>query len=221
MKFDYELLRICTQSLTLEYFLVPWDTQVLGAPVANIDRFEIKDAAQATDDYRSFIEWCRKQKIALCNCRLSQDDMIESMFLQERGFRFIELNYHPHLDGLEARNFSEDKLVVECANEDDQSALVEMAGSVFQSGRFHQDPRIGPAAGNHRYQMWMKNSFDHPRQKVMKCLDEEKIVGFFVVEYPRKGHCLLVLCGLAPGLGARGLGKRVWSAMLKWQRTQG
>jgi ribosomal protein S18 acetylase RimI-like enzyme len=221
VRFDYQMETIRTPSLALDYFLVPWDTEIVGAPVANIECLEVRDAAKASNDYLSFIKWIEDQEVFLCNCRLSQNQMNEIMFLQERNFRFIELNYYPRLDGLEALDLPEDNLVVEVASEEDCVILAEMAGSVFRHGRFHQDPRIVPALGNHRYRVWMENSFGHPQQITIKCLENGKIVGFFVVEYPETGRCFWSLVGLAPGLGGVGLGKRVWKALLKWHQAEG
>jgi ribosomal protein S18 acetylase RimI-like enzyme len=42
-----------------------------------------------------------------------------------------------------------------------------------------------------------------------------------VIEFPEPKHCFWSLIGLAPGLQGRGLGKRVWNAMLHQHRERG
>jgi ribosomal protein S18 acetylase RimI-like enzyme len=147
--------------------------------------------------------------------------LVESMFLEERGFRFVELNYTPRLEGLQTMQVIEQGVEIVRATEQDKEVLAGMAAQVFRHGRLHQDPRIDPALGDRRYRTWMINAFSHPRQTVLKCLIDGAIVGFFVVEYPTPGHCFWSLIGLAPGLAGRGLGKRVWRAVLSKLRSDG
>lgn len=215
VNFDYETEVIRTRALTLDYFLVPWDTAIVGRPVAEISRLEITDPDEAGRDYLVFSRWCGEQEITLCSCRLPHTRVIESMFLEDRGFRFIELNYRPYLSGLQELTLPEDELAVEPAGDEDRDVLTEMATGIFRHGRFHQDPTLGTELGDRRYRAWMENSFSHPGQTVLKCLRGNEIVGFLVAEYPEPGHCFWPLMALAPGLQGQGLGKRVWKTLLR------
>ena len=47
MDFDYKLEKIHTDALILEYFHVPWDTEILEQPVAEIRHLEIKGPIQS------------------------------------------------------------------------------------------------------------------------------------------------------------------------------
>ena len=221
MSFDYRLESIRTAALTLDYYLVPWDTQILGRPVAQIADARVQEPVQAASDYEQFSAWCRQQRIALCTCRLPAERVTDSMFLEDRGFRFVELNYVPTLAGLQALSFGDEGIRVTGADTSDRHTLSGMAAQVFRHGRWHQDPRVGPVLGDRRYRTWLDNAFSHPRQTVVKCLLDGQIVAFFVVETPEPGHCHWSLNGLAPGLQGDGLGKRVWRAMLRWHREEG
>jgi RimJ/RimL family protein N-acetyltransferase len=221
MDFSVQTQSIRTAGLALDYFLVPWDSAIIGQPVAQIGNVKIVDPAGAPQDFATFEQWLSAEQIALCACRLSGDQLVESMFLEERGFRFIELNYQPTLTGLQNLRLEDQNVVVEPATGQDREILTTMAGKVFQHGRFHQDPRVGAELGNRRYGIWMKNAFEHPAQKILKCMIDGAIVGFFVVEFPRTEHCFWSLVGLAPGLQGTGLGKRVWRAMLRWHQAAG
>jgi RimJ/RimL family protein N-acetyltransferase len=221
VSFEHRVESIRTEALALDYFLVPWDTEILGVPVAQIADARVLEATQAALDYERFVDWCRERRIAFCACRLPADRLVDSMFLEDRGFRFVELNYLPRLTGLQRRDTSEQGIAVAAAVESDRPALREMATRVFRHGRFHQDPRIGPHLGDRRYGAWMDNAFASPEQRVVKCSLDGQIVGFFVIEERGQGHCFWSLNGLAPGLEGKGLGKRVWRAMLHWHRGQG
>ena len=45
--FSYKREQIKADALTLDYILVPWDTEIIGEPVAEIRRLEINDPAAA------------------------------------------------------------------------------------------------------------------------------------------------------------------------------
>jgi len=221
MHFEYQTESIRTSALQLDYHLVPWDTQTVGVPVAQIAALTVTDAKQAARDYQVFADWCTRQRIELCSCRLPAERLHDSMFLEEQGFRFIELNYTPWLTGLQGRQFADDGVRLESARDQDRELLADMAARVLRQGRFHQDPRIDPALGERRYRQWMINAFARPTQQVLKCLLENEVAGFFVVEFPEPGHCFWSLTGLAPGLQGSGLGKRVWQAVLERHRSDG
>jgi RimJ/RimL family protein N-acetyltransferase len=221
MKFDFSIESIRTPALALDYHLVPWDSEIFGRPVAQISEVRLSDAHQAERDFEPFTGWLTQHAVELCACRLPASAMAESMFLEDRGFRFVELNYLPALAQLQDRRCDVTEIRIEPAAPSDRDTLADMAAEVLRHGRLHQDPRIDPALGSKRYRTWMINAFEHPRQRVLKCLLDAAIVGFFVVEYPQPAHCFWSLIGLAPGLQGRGLGKRVWNAVLEHHRREG
>ena len=221
MNFDFNIETIRTPALSLDYHLVPWDIDILGRPVAQISDARVSDARQAERDFQPFLEWLAQHGVELCSCRVPASSMVESMFLEERGFRFVELNYLPTLAGLQERPAVATDIRIEPAAAGDRDTLADMARAVLRHGRFHQDPRIDPELGGKRYHAWMVNAFEHPRQRVLKCLLDDAIVGFFVVEYPQPTQCFWSLIGLALGMQGRGLGKRVWQAMLEHHRREG
>lgn len=221
MRFEYSIDTIRTPALHLDYHLVPWDIDILGKPIAQISEVRVSDAREAKRDIQPFLQWCAHQGIELCSCRIPASAMVESMFLEECGFRFVELNYQPILTGLQERLAITTDIRVELAAVDDRGTLADMAAEVLRHGRLHQDPRIDPALGSKRYRAWMINAFEHPRQRVLKCSLDEAIVGFFVVEYPEPTRGFWSLIGLAPGMQGRGLGKRVWQAVIEHHRREG
>jgi RimJ/RimL family protein N-acetyltransferase len=221
MSFAYETESIRTAALKLDHFVVPWDTQIFGVPVAQIAELRVLEPVQAAHDYERFEDWCRRQRIALCACRLPAERLADCMFLEDRGFRFVELNYLPRLTGLQSLHTRDGGVEVAVADDGDRAPLADIAARTFRHGRYHQDPRIDPALGDRRYRAWMENAFTNPSQQVLKCLLDGRIVGFFVVENPEPKHCFWSLNGLAPGLQGQGLGGRVWRSVLHWHRSQG
>ncbi|MCU7846652.1 MAG: GNAT family N-acetyltransferase [Candidatus Thiodiazotropha sp. (ex Lucinoma kastoroae)] len=221
MDFNYKVEKIYTNTLSMEFYLVPWDTKILERPVAEISHFEFRESEEARRDFKVFTGWCDEQAIKLINCRIPHNLIVESMFLQEQGFRFIELNYRPRITSLQELKLLDDEIDVEPASEKDKMILEKMAGSVFKHGRFHQDPRLGGRVGNIRYKYWLLNAFELPYQKVYKFVFEKKIIAFFVVEYPEQDHCFWSLTALAPDMQGMGLGRRVWRKMMYKHQLEG
>ena len=169
MSFGYTTRSISTAALQLDYFLVPWDTEILGVPVAQISELRVSDPAAAARDYEEFARWCAQEGIALCSCRVPAERVADSIFLEERGFRTIELNYLPRLEQLQSRSLPQDTLQVATATTQDREPLADMAVQVFRHGRFHQDPRIDPTLGDRRYRAWMWNARFAARNPRLAC----------------------------------------------------
>jgi ribosomal protein S18 acetylase RimI-like enzyme len=223
MMFSYNEERLTTEALELRYHLTPWDIPILGANVAAISSVQICAETAAGRDYAEFRDWCERQHVVLVSCRLPQGQLAECGFLEARGFRFIELNYLPRLDGLRRLSFDDPDREIEIlrADPDDEAEIGGIAGKIYDTGRFHVDPLLGPEIGNRRYRAWASNAFQHPKQNVLKCVLHGSIVAFMVVEKPAPTRRFWSLVGLAPGLAGRGLGGRVWRAMLNFHRREG
>ena len=219
--FDATEFEIDTPALRLRHHLAPWDEATVGAPVAVISALDVRAPEAAHDDYVAFREWCRREAVALVSCRLGHARLAECGFLESQGFRYIELNYRPEavlatLDLDDAPGFE-----VGPARPEELPAIEDMAGQVFDAGRFHNDPMIDSRVGGLRYRAWVGNALRNPRQSVVSCRVDDRVVAFFVVETPRHDHRHWSLVGLAPGLGGQGMGTRVWRAVLRWHRDQG
>ncbi len=221
--FSYTEEQLSTDALELRYHLTPWDEPILGANVATIASIQVRTEPAAGRDYMGFRDWCNQQGVVLVSCRLPQDRLAECGFLEARGFRFIELNYIPRLDGLGSRSFktAEEGVEIVPASLDDKAEIAGIAGQIYDTGRFHVDPLLGPKIGNRRYQAWAANAFHHPGQHVLKCVLDGRVVAFMVIEKPSPTSRFWSLVGLAPGLSGKGLGRRVWRAMLAYHGREG
>jgi ribosomal protein S18 acetylase RimI-like enzyme len=221
MDFNYQTHSIETPALRLEYFTVPWDTEIIGYPVAEISHLELIDPEAAKGDFEKFRAWLKTRNIQLCSCRIAQNKTPEMMFLQEHDFRFVELHHEPTLIGLQDIAMNAGSYKIAKAQETDRSFLEETAGRIYSHGRFHDDARLGPEIGNRRYRIWMQNSFTREGQTVLKCMSNGDIVAYFVVEFPVPKHCHWSLVGMTPKYLGRGLAKDVWRAVMAWHKNEG
>lgn len=207
--------RIDTPSLSLEWSETPWDTAITGYPVWKITHLEVREGT-AGEAMRDF-ETARDQAgVRLISCRLPHARLTDSMFLEEHGFRFIEMLYQPELTlapGQTGGDFA--PLSVRRALDADLPNIVEIAGKAFVNERFHTDPRLGPGLGNQRYQNWVRSSFSHPDQRLYVLSEGGKLVAFFVTEMQADGVCYWHLNAVSPEAQGLGYGRHAWQTMIK------
>jgi ribosomal protein S18 acetylase RimI-like enzyme len=213
--------RIDTPRVLLDWTEAPWDTAIFGYPVLQITRIEVR-ATDAGHDLSAFDEECAALGAGLVSCRLSHDRLRESILLEEHGFRFIEMIFQPEIDfapnaGIDAGTL----LDVEPAGVDELPAVLDIAGSAFRTERFHVDPRLDPALGDLRYCNWVRNSLNHPSQRLYVIRDQSRIVAFFVTEMQGDGTCYWHLTAVAPDAQGQGYGRRAWRTMLQQARNLG
>ncbi|MEI7788841.1 MAG: hypothetical protein WCI23_09340, partial [Chlorobiaceae bacterium] len=151
------------EGLSLKAVLVSWDTEIFNYPVGTIEYLKIFNFDQITFDYMAFESWRDLNQCKLMSCRLGHDQLYESMFLEGKGFRFIETVLHPKLENLLRLNISDQGLEIIPANEADMPVLKRIAELAFRNERFHVDPRLDPRLGDLRYVRWVMNSLQHPR----------------------------------------------------------
>lgn len=214
---------IDTTALRMSWFLVPWDTAALGRPVVQIDALELVGDDPATD-FGQFESWCERADAKLISCRLPNERLRESGWLESRGFRFIEMMFRPGMDlqrptaqaAATAR-----PVTIARATERDIDALAELAAVVFTTGRFWLDPRLDRSFNGTRYARWVRSSFDNPAHQVLKAEVDGDVAGFFIVEDQENGHVYWHLTAVAPAYQGRGVGKALWYAMLERHRASG
>lgn len=214
--------QIKTSSLHLEWSEAVWDTAVFGDPVAQIVRLEVL-RQEANHDFGIFERERDAIGCGLVSCRLSHEQLQESMLLEAHGFRFIEMVYQPELDRLPAEAASSDllRLSVSLATAGDLPAVLEIAGNAFRSERFHMDPRLDSALADQRYRNWVNSSVFHPSQQMYVLRDQPRIVAFFITEPLTDGTCYWHLTAVAPDAQGQGYGRRAWLTMLHQARNQG
>jgi len=218
--FDVTKMRHSGPTLDLEYHLCPWDRPILGLESASISSLTLRKDERGAQEFGIFRQWCAENKVKLVSCRMPHDDISGIGFLEGQGFRFIELNYHPRRNGL--NDFRADRLVdFRKVSQEDEDGLVALARETFDFGRFHADPMIGARLGNMRYAAWMRNAFRAPHQSVLEFLFEGHRIGFAVVEAPSPTERFWSLIGLAASHRGRGLGRRIWNALLAYHCVEG
>jgi ribosomal protein S18 acetylase RimI-like enzyme len=215
-------LRIQTPAMTLEASLVSWDSQVFGFPVACIQTLVIRDQSAVAADWSRYQAWVDAHGVALTSVRLPHGALATSMFLEREGFRFIEMVLHPILQGLQHRPLTVmDDITVSPVSQAELSEIVVMAERAFGFERYHVDPRLSAGPANQRYGNWVRGSFAHPSQQLLKIQRGGVIAGFFVVEVMEGGDACWHLTAMNPEHKGKGWGSDVWTGMLGYHKDAG
>jgi RimJ/RimL family protein N-acetyltransferase len=214
-----EYRQLESPALRMTYFAVPWDSEIFGFTVAQIDSIEL-GAGDPSADFLEFQRWCRDHSVRLTSCRLPHDRLRESAWLEAHGFRFIEMVYRPRFDRLEQEASPAAELVIDRALAGDLPALEEIADLAFTTGRFHLDPQLDRALSGKRYRSWVRSSFANPDHQVLKATLDGALVGFFVVE-EADAAAYWHLTAMAPAFQGRGIGESLWRAMMARHRLAG
>lgn len=208
-----------TASLSLQWAEAPWDTKIFDYPVLQITDMVIRGPEAATD-FTTFEVARDAMGTGLVSCRLPHDRLRESMLLEERGFRFIEMAYQPEIE-LDDCTPSDDSLTILQGTQQDMPEVLDIAGTAFRNERFHVDPRLDPSLGDRRYCNWVQSTLDHPRQRLFVLKDGAKMVSFFVTEQLEDGTRYWHLNAISPKAQGKGYGKRAWKAMMAQAKREG
>lgn len=209
----FSKFNIETSSLSLEAMIVPWDTDILGFPVGQINNIKLKGNILVQKLPTDFITWREKQRLKIISCRTKHNNIKETMFLEECGFRFVEMVYPVTLNDVYKVNLPE-TVMLETASEADLDEIQSIAQEVFSTGRFNIDPRLGTELGGRRYAKWVFNSFNNAKHQIIKASVSNQIVGFFVLEYTGQDMVYWHLTAIASRFHGQGFGNRVWQGML-------
>ena len=213
--------RIATANLKIHANTVPWDTNAFGFPVAHIDLIEIIKYQEACNDWEQFQQWINSANIRLLSCRLPHDQLNHSLFLEDKGFRFIEMILRPQLTQLQQLSIPNNTLMLASASEQDLPELIDIAENAFHHERYHIDPRLDKRSGNVRYGAWVRSSFCHPTQHLLKFSDQGRIFGFFIIEYVQAKSVYWHLTAIAPKWQGLGYGAQAWNTALAYFQAQG
>lgn len=221
MDFERRIETITARGAQIKVFVVPWDSEIFGFPVAQIEGLALTPGADPAEAMHQLQSWMDRKGIRLASCRLDSRALRESMLLEAHGFRFVEMIYSPVLAPIRPVGESDSDLVIEKAGAEDVESIEAIAGSAFATGRYKLDWRIAAAASDKRYRVWVQNSFADKTQQVLKATLYGEIAGFFIVEEKKDRTVYWHLTAVAPAFQGRGIGRRLWAAMVRRHHEAG
>lgn len=204
----------------LECSLVPWDTEVFEFPVAQITRIVVNDEVEFLSIKSAFETWLNDNHVRLVSCRLLGNKVKEIFWLEAFGFKFVELVLHPYTHDLVS---IDDIVLLDVLDADDSDIQVikDIALDSFGYERFHSDPRLSTDKANLRYSNWVESSFTSSSQNLLKLVECDQIVGFFIFETLQGAEVYWHLTAISPRNQGRGLGQRGWKSVIEYHRQNG
>lgn len=212
-------LTIQNKGFLLEAELVPWDSDVYKFEIAQISELIITDFTQADAAFETLNQWASTHNVQMISCRLAHEQLSTSFFLEQQGFRFIEMVLHPVITNLQKIKAPDSTLQISNVTRDEVALIQNMAEKCFAYERFHMDPRLSTALANVRYGRWVKNTIESNRQLLLKIENGSEIVAFFVIEETRDKGVYWHLTAVAPGFQGKGYGRKAWLAMLAYHHA--
>ena len=213
--------QISTLSLQMAWSQAPWDQVVCGFPVLQITSIVIQGKNAATD-LNAFERERDRLGAGMVSCRLPHECLKESMLLEDRDFRFIEMVYAPELALSSFKLVGNTALLaVAPARESDLPFILDTARTSFSNERFKMDPRLDPDISDQRYRNWAASSLHHAAQNLHVVCDGKRKVAFFVTEMQGDGTCYWHLNAVAPDAQGQGYGRRAWLSMLDLAEKSG
>ncbi|MBI4911091.1 MAG: hypothetical protein HY820_46210 [Acidobacteria bacterium] len=166
-----------------EMACLPWDEEVFGFPVADL-RMQEPGALPANEipDLRRALEaYARESRAELISMRIpaSHTDML-ACFMQA-GFYPVDLALEAASTGLREQLMLKPRFGLRLARPEDHADILRLAGSAFEFGRYHTDPRFPRELANRRYARWVENALGSTSadDRVFVMRSQDKCVGFY------------------------------------------
>jgi len=214
-----------------QWELLPWDTQMLGFPVARISalyRFPSEVAFGFQKELlHDLVEEVRAAAVQYLMVRVPAGDIPAIGQLESLGFRMVDgiLSFGRSLQDLPPQSGPD---IVRTAGSQHISALREIAGASFSIDRFHSDPAIGPAKADEVQRAWIENSCTGLADCVLVVEVDGELAGFTTLKLDRLAENklgirmgVIELVAVLPRFRRRGLAHALSLASLHWFHRAG
>jgi RimJ/RimL family protein N-acetyltransferase len=203
--------------------LSKWDTEIFGFNVAVLDKFKIRNFEKIQFEFNLYKEWLINNSIKIVSCRLENTYLEESFFLEESGFRFIEMVLHPTIFDLQNYNCAINNFLVLPSKKEDLKIIKNIALNAFSHERYHLDPRFDNELANIRYETWVNNTTkEDSNQLLLKIIDNMgSILAFFVIEELDGNSVYWHLTAVNPEFQNKKLGYLIWMSVINYCKNLG
>ena len=142
-------------------------------------------------------------------CKVPVEELTAIHTLEERGFRFIELQFKSQLRLRKKYDTSSlPYAYAPIASQEELSEVEEIAASTFTDDRFSIDPCLSRSAGSSRYRQFIRKSNESSgeRADLLRNLETGEIVGFNTWKPVSDAKVVLLLAGVKELYKTTGLG---------------
>jgi RimJ/RimL family protein N-acetyltransferase len=165
--------------------LLPWDEEIFGFPVADFQLGPSPPRVQDLPLFENALEdFSARTKAQLVSTHTQGIDMSVTALYERAGFSLVEFSLVATLSRLESELLPPpSQFALRKALPEDHVSIYQIAGTVFQFGRYHTDPRFPRHLANARYVHWMSNALSgsNPNDFVFVLGQPGEVVGFMDV----------------------------------------
>jgi GNAT superfamily N-acetyltransferase len=209
----------------LRFAVVPWDTEILGFPVFELDLLGGIPQKRAEEWLDRWLTERRSEGKSLVYCRTRWQDLEVARRLGRTQFYPVESTAKISLPlgrfegplGPSARG-----LRLRVAQLQDLPTLKEIARTAFGVDRYHQDPHIPTGRADERYTRWIERALESGDP--VFAYDESgsgEILGFFHVRPSTPQAIDLSLAAIKSALRGSGIGAWMYQEVLRECRKRG
>jgi hypothetical protein len=162
-------------------FVVPWDTDIFGFPVAIYEPGEASALQGALKAFgERFLAWASERRVELISCAVAADERVWRALLPVLGFTVVEQTLELSFR-VQTYAASPPTRPVRLATADDHPQIEEIAGHTFRHGRYHADPRFPLDLADRRYRHWIRSALmsGDPAARVYVVGPPGGVQGFF------------------------------------------
>ncbi len=204
------------------YFIVPWDTEIFGFPVAQIKSWDIEDFDEIDDLINEVLSTLNEEKVRVVAAKLAneENDLPLINKLLNTGFDFIEVTIEPYAKLSQVKEHPK-PIQLERANVDDKEEIKNLAREAFAKDRFHIDTRFPRDRADFRFHYWVENSFQQNELIYVLRGSQGEVLGFFISKKVDEQELYLSLAGVRKDLQGRGFGYKLYAAMMSHFKSEG
>jgi hypothetical protein len=156
----------------------PIDSGIFGFNVGVLDS-NAEISGKKLDEIH---EWMSHSACKLVSVSLSSDRLDEILLLQQSGARIVDQALTMILPKISHRAQSPNKVPVRPVKTDDKKRILEIAGSIFQFGRYHRDPLFPRNLANSRFVFFTEKAIANPDVgQVLYVAERDKEVSAFMI----------------------------------------
>ncbi len=199
---------------------IPWETRNLGMPA-----YQLEGTIKNNKVVESILE--KKQTELKDNffvqLKINAENINESIFSQDAGFKLIELSICPYLDlnlvssqvaiksiysmkPNKIAGFENYCSPVECLESSIKNQMIKISKKTFTTDRFHMDPSCKKSVADNRIALWVElDLFKNHNNYCTYLMENKTLVGFNIWNKES-----MILAGISQDFTGKGLGKSLY-----------
>ena len=194
------------------------DSKLFGFNVGLLN----SDAKVSMHTLEASLGWMSENSCRLISISIAPDRLDEISLLQYAGAKAVDLSLTMLLPNLSRRPRNLKKVEVRLSEKKDKERVKNIAGSIFEFGRYHRDPEFPNQLANKRFEFFIENAIDCPKEgECVFVAEHAGQVSAFMIVQRFGGAARWQLGGVAPDESTAMLGPLFFSGVADALESKG